>query len=372
MILEESKRLSINNKIVFDFQKDSGLSWEGLNYSGDTGTVYDILMPFGGREIRLLLIDSQFGRDTLLTGRFIFGRHARWIYRSCCATTAKILQQFFPDVLGYIEHAREHLILRAGEVMALSPFIEGLKSQGNDFKRHPVAGSELYQAKSTSEINWGKATTRIFSDICPASGGTMEAFVKKALKESNLKRIIFNCSTSTINALNRVMPLIPSSVEVTVIYWEALFSVWRKDVVLPDGEVINGGTIINLNPDHEAPENNPIAPQEVVELIHKVFQRDNVNLLPDIPGEVGEKIQDNQLGPILYDILEFYNAGINLSKEPWRSKMKKVWEQPEVQISLEEKLPYIYDNIKAMMSDKTYNNDKIETIESENRHLVLL
>jgi len=358
MILDETKRLNIVNKVEFDFPGDMSVDIEEEKYRGDSGVIYDLNMPFKERSVRILLFDSKFGRNQLIPGRFIHGEAARFIYRHCCATTAKALLRFFPDVTRYIEHAREHQILRAGKVMSLAPFIEGLKTQGDDFKRKPVEGNTLYNASATGNINWGPETTRIFSDICPASGSTMEAFVKKAMKETDLRRIIFNCSTSTINALNRVIPEIPRNIEVTVIYWEAFFSVWREDVVLPDGEVIHGGTIINLNPDPDYPRNNPIAPQEVLEYIHDIFQKDRLKLLPDIPGEVGEKIQDTWVGPLTYDFLEFYNAGIDFARHPWNEKAIKAWKMPGVQTNIRMKLPYIYGDLKAMLERNNHSSMK--------------
>ncbi|MCE1248425.1 MAG: hypothetical protein LWY06_17435 [Firmicutes bacterium] len=350
MILETTDRLKIQNVTEFEIHADESVNLEKETYSGDKGKVFDILMEFDGREARILLFDSEFGRNELLTARFIHGRKARNIYRHCCTTTAKVLQKHFPDVLGYVEKAKEHQILRAGSVMTLAPYVEGLKTQGDDFKRKAVGGNDMFTADATSEINWGPETTRIFSDICPASGSTMEAFVRKAAAESNLKKIIFNCSTSTINALQRVIPMIPENVEIVVIYWEALFSVWRNDMVLPDGEVIHSGTIINLNPDPDFPHCNHIAPREVSDYIHNIFQRDRVKLLPDIPGEVGEKIQDGWIGPLCYDILEFYSAGVDLSCSPWQEKARAAWEMPGVQATLKHKLPgCIYNNISAML-----------------------
>ena len=368
MIMEKSTRLKIKQVISFNFKADPNKDIEGQPYGGDSGKVFDIQMPFGERNIRLLLFDSEFGRKHLLNGRFCYGKQARHTYRHSCATTAKALDCFFPDVLGYVEHAREHQILRAGRILSLVPFIEGLKTQGDDFKRNPVNGDGLYKARSTGDINWGPETTRIFSDICPASGSTMEAFVEKALRETNLKKIIFNCSTGTINALNRVIPKIPANVEVIVIYWEALFSVWREDITLPDGETIYAGTVINLNPDPDFPTNDPIAPAEVVDYIHKIFQRDKVKLLPDIPGEVGEKVQDHWLGPITYDILEFYNAGIDFSQSPWKEKMQYAWNLPGVQQNIKMKLPYIYSDIEARITNgnaagKTGNRETKEVRE---------
>lgn len=350
MIMEKSTRLKIQQVISFSFKADPGRDVDGQPYRGDSGKVFDIRMPFGDRDIRLLLFDSEFGRKNLLNGRFCYGKQARQTYRQCCATTAKTLECYFPDILGYVEHAREHQILRAGRVLSLAPFIEGLKTQGDDFKRNPTNGDSLYRARSTREINWGPETTRIFSDICPASGSTMEAFAEKAIQETNLKKIIFNCSTGTINALNRVIPKIPQHIEVIVLYWEALFSVWREDITLPDGEIIYAGTVINLNPDPDFPDNDPVAPAEVVDYIHTIFQRDRVRLLPDIPGEVGEKIQDNWLGPITYDILEFYNAGIDFSQSPWKEKMEYAWNLPGVQQNLKMKLPYIYNDIESRIT----------------------
>jgi len=239
-----------------------------------------------------------------------------------------------------------------------SGYIEGLRTQGDDFKRQPINGTMLYRAQATKEINWGPETTRIFSDICPASGSTMEAFVEKALRETNLQRIIFNCSTSTINSLNRVIPQIPETVEVIVIFWEAFFSIWREDITLPDGEIIFGGTVINLNPDPDFPQNNPIVPQEVMEYIHDIFQRDRVKLLPDIPGEVGEKIQNNWVGPITYDILEFYNAGIDFTRQPWRDRVRYAWNLRGVQSNLKTKLPYIYEDIRFRIEDNLKNPGK--------------
>jgi hypothetical protein len=358
MIMEKSTRLKINRIISFNFKADPKKDIEGQPYGGDSGKVFDIRMPFGDRNIRLLLFDSEFGRKHLLNGRFCYGKQARQIYRHCCATTAKALECYFPDVLGYVEHAKEHQILRAGRILSLAPFIEGLKTQGDDFKRNPTIGDDLYKARSTGNINWGTETTHIFSDICPASGSTMEAFVEKAVKETTLKKIIFNCSTGTINALNRVIPKIPANIEVDVIYWEALFSVWREDITLPDGETIYAGTVINLNPDPDFPENDPIAPAEVVDYIHKIFQRDKVRLLPDIPGEVGEKVQDHWLGPITYDILEFYTAGIDFSQSPWKEKMQYAWNLPGVRQNFKMKLPYIYSDIESRISG---DNEEIGT-----------
>ena len=372
MILEKSKRLQIKDVKQFNFYPNSSFDTEGTFYSGDSGKVYDIVMPFGNRTARILLFDSEFGRERLLTGRFIHGKKARKIYRHCCVTTARALECFFPDVLGYVEHAREHQILRAGRVLSLAPYIEGLKTQGDDFKRNPVEGTDMYEARSTSKINWGPETTRIFSDICPASGSTMEAFVEKVCRETNVKKIIFNCSTGTINSLNRVIPKVPENVEVVVIYWEALFSVWREDIVLPDGEKIHAGTVINLNPDPDFPDNNPIAPEEVVEYIHRIFQRDRVNLLPDVPGEVGEKIQENWIGPLTYDILEFYNAGMDLSQAPWKTKIESALEMPGVRQNLEVKLPYIYRDIESNLKNGKDGSESMVPAKSQNREFALL
>ncbi|MCD4785661.1 MAG: hypothetical protein K8T10_17705 [Candidatus Eremiobacteraeota bacterium] len=356
MILEETKRLNVVNKIEFDFPGDVSIDIEGEKYEGDTGVVYDIDMPFKERSVRILLFDSKAGREKLLTGRFIHGKAARFIYRHCCATTAKALLRFFPDVIGHLDLIKEHQILRAGRALTLTPFIEGLKTQGDDFKRNPVEGNNLYHACATKDINWGPETARIFSDICPASGSTMEAFFNKALEETNLKRIIFNCSTSTINALNRVIPIIPPEIEVTVVYWEALFSVWRDDVILPNGEVIHGGTIINLNPDPDYPQNNPIAPKEVMEYIHDIFQRDRLKLLPDIPGEVGEKIQEAWVGPLTYDFIELYNAGIDFTRPPWKEKAQSAWNMPGVQTKIKTKLPHIYSDLKEMIEKNCHSS----------------
>ena len=176
----------------------------------------------------------------------------------------------------------------------------------------------------------------------------MEAFVNKVLAETTLKKIIFNTSTTAINSIYRVIPSIPPDVEVILICWEALFSVWRENVTLPGGEVIHGGTIINLNRDLDNPDFEPIAPREVADYIHQVFQRDRVKLLPDIPGEVGEKIQDSWLGPLTYDFLELYNAGIDLGREPWRSRAKTAWDMPGVQENLRMKAPEVYRDIREI------------------------
>lgn len=372
MILEKSNRLNIAKIIPFRFETQPSAVKGGESYPGDSGRVFDLTMDFGKRSARILLFDSDFGREELLTGRFIYGRKARSIYRTCCLTTARVLEMSFPEVLGYIERCREHRILRAGEVMSLTPFIEGLKSQGDDFKRFPVDGGDLYRANASSPINWGPETTRIFSDVCPATGGTLEAFVHKAIEETNLERLVINCSTSTLNALNRVIPEIPENIEVTVICWEALFSVWREDITLPDGEKILAGTVINLNPDNEKPQNNPLAPKEVIDYIHGIFQRDKVKILPDVAGEVGEKVQENWLGPVTYDILEFYTAGMNLSESPWREKVDSAWNLPGVQEFIKTRLPYIYDEIRAALGDGNHpDKHKAKTRAGENAFALL-
>jgi len=103
MILERTNRLKIQAIKQFEFATDPRADIEGDIYNGDSGKIYDLLMPFEGRTTRILLFDSKFGRDKLIPGRFIYGRNARKIYRRCCATTAKALERFFPEVLGYVE-----------------------------------------------------------------------------------------------------------------------------------------------------------------------------------------------------------------------------------------------------------------------------
>ncbi|MFP4498115.1 MAG: hypothetical protein ACLFQV_07880 [Vulcanimicrobiota bacterium] len=357
MILEETTRLQIIDIKDFVSEPDTRLDIEGHPYAGDRGKVFELKMEIGERPFKILLFDTDFGRKELLTGRFIYGKQARNLYQHCCATVADVLHTYYPDVLGYVEHTREHQILRAGKVMTLAPFIEGLKTQGDDFKRQPVDNlKQMYQARATEDIDWGKETTRIFSDICPASGSTMEAFVEKVLAESQVKKLVFNCSTSTINSLYRVVPLIPENIQVTFIYWEALFSVWRHDITLGDGEVIKAGTVINLNPDPDFPDYNPLAPKEVLDYILEIFQRNSIPLLPDIPGEVGEKIQDQWVGPLAYDFMEFHNAGIDFSKSPWKEKTSKAWDMPGVQEKLKEKSEKAYNDIAGQLEKKT---DKI-------------
>lgn len=349
MILERSNRLKIQEIFNFRFLPDSVMTREGEFYPGDEGKIYDLEMDVGDRPLRILLFDTSYGRKELLSGRFIHGKKARCLYYNCTATVARALLRFFPDVLGYVERSREHQILRAGRVLALAPYIEGLKTQGDDFKRQPTNNSQLYHAKATAEIDWGPETNRIFSDICPASGSTMHSFVRKALEESNVRKFIFNTSTSTLNALYRVIPDIPEDVDVTVICWEALFSVYRQDVTLPDGEIIHGGTIINLNPDPDFPHFNPIAPEEVMRHIHRTFQRDRVKVLPDIPGEVGEKIQDDWVGPLTYDFLEFDWAGIDLFQPPWREKAKKAISMRGVAERLKSKAPEVFERVECCL-----------------------
>lgn len=351
MILQTSKRTKIKDIREFEFEKDPDITIENEAYPGDKGRVYDLELGVQNRKVRVLLFDTGYGRNRLLTGRFIYGKEARLLYRFTTATVAQALLRYFPEVLGYVEKAKEHQILRAGKVMALAPFIEGLHTQGDDFKRKPVKGGELFTAAPTEKIDWGPETTRIFSDICPASGSTMEAFTEAVQTQTKVERIVFNCSTTTINSLLRVIPKVSPEVQTTVILWEALFSVWRDDITLPGGEVIHGGTVINLNPDPDFPDFNPIAPVEVREYIHKAYQREQVELLPDIPGEVGEKIQDNWIGPLSYDFLEFYNAGVDLSKEPWQGKAKKAWNMSGVKENLKMKAPDVYKALK-----KTFGN----------------
>jgi hypothetical protein len=353
MILEETQSLKINNIMDFSYKPDPDIDIEGEIYPGDTGQVFDLTMIIGERPARILLFDSEFGRNELLTGRFIYGKEARRLYSVCTNTVARTLMEYYPEILGEVENAREHQILRAGKAISIAPFIKGLKTQGDDFKRQPLGGSDMYQAACTGEINWGSETVRIFSDICPASGSTMEAFVKKAISETEVSRFIFNCSTSTINALYRVIPAIPSEIEVVVIYWEALFSVWRNDVVLPDGQTIHAGTIINLNPDDEFPRNNPIAPGKVQDYIYRIFQRDRVSLLPDVAGEVGEKIQEEWVEPLSYDFLEFCNSGIDLTREPWREKAEIAWKMEGVKEHLKSKAPEVYERLVCAFENTT-------------------
>jgi hypothetical protein len=348
MILEETQRIKINNIREFSYKPDSDVIIEDKIYPGDTGQVFDLTMKFNEKPARILLFDSEFGRKDLLTGRFIYGKEARRLYGVCTSTVARTLMEYYPEVLGPVENIREHQILRAGKAITIAPYIKGLKTQGDDFKRYPLEGTDMYQAVSTGEINWGSETVRIFSDICPASGSTMETFVKKSLAESRVERFIFNCSTSTINALHRVMPHIPPQVEVVVVYWEALFSVWRKDVILPDGQTIHAGTIINLNPDEEFPENNPVAPREVTDYINRIFQRTSVKLLPDVAGEVGEKIQEDCVEPFSYDFLEFFASGIDLTQEPWREKARNAWYREGVQEFLKVKSPEVYLELRKI------------------------
>ena len=348
MFIKEDPRIKIKGTRLFTWEAGRTPVIEDCAYPGDEGKVFDLEMTVEDRTIRILLFDTDYGRKELLCGRFIHGKSARKLYYNTCQTVSQTLQCYFPDVLGYVERAREHQILRAGRALSLAPFIEGLTTQGDDFKRKPVSDGELFTADATGKINWGPETTRIFSDICPASGSTMAAFVKKALAETRLEKIIFNTSTTTINSIYRMLPSIPREVEVILICWEALFSVWRENVTLPGGEVIHGGTIINLNPDPDFPKFEPIAPREVVNFIHRIFQRDRVPLLPDIPGEVGEKIQDHWIGPYTYDFLELYNAGINLLKEPWYKKAKTAWNMPGVQENLKLKSPEVYRALRKM------------------------
>jgi hypothetical protein len=353
MILEESQCIKINDIKEFSHRPDANTLIEKEIYPGDTGRVYDLIMEFDNRPARILLFDSEFGRNNLLTGRFIYGKEARRLYGICTNTVAQTLVRYYPEVLGPVENAREHQILRAGKAITIAPYIKGLKTQGDDFKRHPLEGSNMYQATATGEIDWGPETVRIFSDICPASGSTMEAFVKKAITESRVERFIFNCSTSTVNALHRVIPLIPKNIDVVVIYWEALFSVWRKDVELPDGQLIHAGTIINLNPDEESPCYNPVAPRDVHNYIHRIFQRDKVSLLPDVAGEVGEKIQEKWTEPLTYDFLEFYHSGIDLTQEPWREKAYQAWHKEGVQYCLKLKSPEVFKELERIFKSSS-------------------
>jgi hypothetical protein len=356
MIIEKTKRLKINDVLEFVTKPDDNVNIEGRSYPGDRGRVFDLEMPIEGRKIRILLFDSEMGRDKLLTGRFIYGKDARFLYRATTGTVAKVLGQLFPGVLGDLANTREHQILRAGRALSLAPFIPGIKTQGDDFKRKPVAGKSLYQAQATDKINWGGEECRIFSDICPASGSTMEAFTKKAVEETKLKKLIFNCSTSAINALYRVAPIIPPDVETIFISWEALFSVWRKDVTLPGGSVIHSGTIINLNVDPDFPDFHPIAPESVFEHIHCLYQKDRVDLLPDIPGEVGEKIQDSWVGPLTYDFLEFYRCGIDISQKPWFDLASSAWSMPGVKEEIKNQAPEVFEKMDEILGERNFKN----------------
>jgi hypothetical protein len=358
VILEKSKRLLIRDVKKFSYQQDPRIKIEDVHYPGDTGQVFDLMMEVGERPVRILLFDSQYGRNSLLTGRFIYGKEARRIYGNCTATVAKTLLRHFPETLGYVEKAREHRILRAGEALKIAPYISGLKSQGDDFKRQPSEDINMYKAKATGDINWGPEITRVFSDVCPATGSTMEAFTKKAIAETNLENIIFNSSTSTVNSLYRVIPGIPSRINVTFICWEALYSVWRKDISLPDGQKVHAGTIINLNPDPDFPHFNPIVPLDVMNYIHDIFQRDNLSLLPDVPGEVGEKIQDNWIEPLSYDFLEFSCLGLDLLKDPWRDKSWNAWNKPGVKEHLKQKASGTFEKLSEKFRHFSVNQCK--------------
>ena len=69
-----------------------------------------------------------------------------------------------------------------------------------------------------------------------------------------------------------------------------------------------------------------------------------VPILPDLNGEVGEKIQDDQdLDVIVYDLCELFALGIRFKEEPWKSKVKKAFEKsPEAFTKLARSAPNVY------------------------------
>lgn len=301
------------------------------------------------KKIPIVIIDSSLGKELLL-GRFISGKNANDLYSFHSYVLAQLIRRnkfnLFKDIFAKImenpEYIIDHEILRSGHYIRLSKYFPGLISQGDDIKRQPVIDQEtMYQARATQEITFSDYPIDIVSEICAATGSSLEEFNRQYVEnKKNGKYIIYNINFISIEAIKRsLIPLLELDITPIFICDEGIFNIYKKDLILPNGELIKAGTLIGIYDDKE---NITIMPEETFNFINKVFP---VSVMPDICGEVGEKNQENKERDVItYDTNEFYELGIPMNYLPWSKIISKAYEEnPDAAVILQSQTPEIYD-----------------------------
>lgn len=355
---------------IFEFGPDTEILLEEKDsfgkqkvYPGVMGTIWEFCLRLKVKrnnnsieeiiEVPVIIIDSNHGKK-VLAGRFIWGKKVRDQYKICAATVVKLIQNkifsLFEKEIDFVftdlNNNREHQILRAGAAIALAPFIPGLKTQGDNVKREPSSDPNLlYVGEVKGRIQWGKEENDIASEICGATGANLSAWTadyieKKINSGIPGKRILFNTVFISVESLIRSLPiLLKHNIAPIVICHEAIFNIYDDDIKLPNGEIIFGGTLISIYPDKDK-RHKVFIPRATYNYLKDIYP---TQIMPDVNGEVGEKIGEKDIDVLVYDANEFKALSMPVWKEPWKSKIIKAFcNSPGASEALRRQTPDIY------------------------------
>jgi hypothetical protein len=276
------------------------------------------------KGIEINIFEDKYWLNNGLTARFIYGKEVQDIYSILSKFMCDKIDQRINDFGHIFERTVcEHIILRAGNAVQLalnSPNINQVLHV--DMKRKYCQEIDNFKAdivKAPCFDSTNEYRIDIFSDICAASGSTLEEWlIYLGNKYSGkLKKwwIILNMNVISIDAVDRIVKKIPKDVKLIIYCYGGLFNTYKQKIVLKDGEEIYPYTLINIYND------NHIVLPKTKKKIKELYQG-NYNFLPDIVGECGEKIGYDFKKVLIYDLLEFYESGIDISIEPWNEKIK--------------------------------------------------
>lgn len=346
---------------AFMFGPDKSISIEGKPYPGAMGIIHEFFLKLrichnGSDEIvRIpIIVGDGMLAKAIFDARFVFGREARVPYAMCAATVVKLIRdnpfalhrELFAEAFADIRKVREHQILRAGAALTMAPFWPGLRTQGDDVKRHPVEGDQMFDGRVVGTIYWGPETTDIADEICIATGANFFSWGENRVENKPDGGFIFlNSATITIEGLVRTLPLfIAHGITPIIFCWGGIFNLYNKNLHLPGGDVVNRGTMIGMYP--------PPAGKVFISRESYAYDRGlyPVEIHPDIVGEAGEKISDGRdLDVIPYDLFEMTACGIDLSVEPWRARLFEALKKSPGSIQIiKNRTPEVYENLKRM------------------------
>lgn len=349
----------------YKFPPDERIKLEDVDgqpqiYPGDEGEIYEFSMHIticdnGDSQKHAVQVICFTGglEKELEIARLVWAAEARNQYATASATFAKAVQSgsivryqkemeefFSSDSIG---STSEYLVLRAGKAMALKPFFSELDQRTADCKRRPIPGEKLFQGSVKGKIEWGNERNTIGDEICVASGANLEAlFTDRVKNKGQCENFLLHSIFISIEGLRRSLPvLLKAGIKPIIVCWGGIFNVYKSNITLSNGTVIDAGTLISIYPDSDQ-NNSSIMTEETYQYIIDTYC--HVPILPDLNGEVGEKIQDDlDMDVIQYDLCELFALGIRFKEEPWRSKVKKAFEKsPEAFTKLARSAPNVY------------------------------
>lgn len=354
----------------YKFPHDDKIKFEDFDgqpqvYPGDEGEIYEFPMhiTLGDNgdsqeyEVPVICFTGKLEKE-LEIARLVWGAEARNQYATASATFAKAVQSgsivryykemedfFSPDTIGTTS---EYLVLRAGRAMMLKPFFPELDQRTADCKRRPTQDDRLFQGSIKGKIDWGDEEKSIGDEICVASGANLEAlFTDRVKNKGECKSFLLHSIFISIEGLRRSLPvLLKAGIKPIIVCWGGIFNVYKSNLTFSNGTVVDAGTLISIYPDSD-PNNRAIMTEETYYYINSIYG--HVPILPDLNGEVGEKIQDDlDLDVIQYDICELSALGIRFKDEPWKSKVKRAFEKsPEAFTKLARSAHNVYAYLVA-------------------------